>query len=244
MLASDIDNLDILRISTPENAKILFDKDNFAVFSLSNMMDEENFIASWNNLVTDLYMADHGTYRKRRYNNFSYDFENKSLTINQGTPHFQEKKYNSANGDQNRYYHSLEKETLESRAFQKILDFYIQVIGKITHYNKWIIETHQFRIISEHQKPGLPTPEGQHRDGVNYVFIMLINRKNIFGGKNRFRRIFDKKNMEIMLLNSFDAILLDDHKFLHSVTPIVQKQQNISAYRDTLVITFKKCPDT
>ena len=48
----------------------------------------------------------------------------------------------------------------------------------------WLIEAHQFRIITG-RDPGKPTPEGLHRDGVDYVFISLIERHNISGGVTR-----------------------------------------------------------
>lgn len=44
------------------------------------------------------------------------------------------------------------------------------------------IDCHQFRIEARCEALGQPTPEGVHRDGVDYVFVMLVNRVNIESG--------------------------------------------------------------
>ena len=43
----------------------------------------------------------------------------------------------------------------------------------------WHIEVHQFRIEARRGEQGKPTPEGMHRDGVDYVLVLLVDRRNI-----------------------------------------------------------------
>jgi hypothetical protein len=46
----------------------------------------------------------------------------------------------------------------------------------------WHVELHQFRIEAHAGQIGQPTPEGLHRDGVDWVLVMLVNRKNVERG--------------------------------------------------------------
>ena len=46
----------------------------------------------------------------------------------------------------------------------------------------WHVEVHQFRIEARRGEAGQPTPEGMHRDGVDYVLVLLVNRRNIASG--------------------------------------------------------------
>src|SRR5262249_61679320 len=53
----------------------------------------------------------------------------------------------------------------------------------------WHIETHQFRIEARSGEQGRPTPEGLHRDGVDYVLVLLVGRRNIASGGTSINRL-------------------------------------------------------
>ena len=48
----------------------------------------------------------------------------------------------------------------------------------------WYVEAHQFRIDTT-DGIGRPTPEGAHRDGVDFVAVVLVGREGIKGGETR-----------------------------------------------------------
>jgi hypothetical protein len=78
------------------------------------------------------------------------------------------------------------------------------------------VEIHQFRIEADSGQPGLPTPEGAHRDGVDWVCVLLVNRCNVSSG---ITQIFDPEGRslgEFALTNPLDAVFLDDRRVLHS----------------------------
>jgi len=102
------------------------------------------------------------------------------------------------------------------------------------------IEAHQFRIMTNAQDFGFPTPEGIHRDGVTYVFIMLISRKNIIGGESHLYDDQKQHFFSYFLENPLDCTFLDDEKLMHSVSAIQPSKDAQEGYRDTLVITFTK----
>ena len=51
----------------------------------------------------------------------------------------------------------------------------------------WHIEVHQFRIEARPGEPGQPTPEGMHRDGVDFVLVLLVRRQNVRSGVTSIR---------------------------------------------------------
>ena len=53
---------------------------------------------------------------------------------------------------------------------------------RLTPARAWHIEVHQFRIEARAERGGQPTPEGTHRDGVDYVLVLLVGRRNIASG--------------------------------------------------------------
>jgi hypothetical protein len=48
----------------------------------------------------------------------------------------------------------------------------------------WFVEAHQFRIDTT-DGIGRPTPEGAHRDGVDFVAVVLVDARGIKGGETR-----------------------------------------------------------
>ena len=103
----------------------------------------------------------------------------------------------------------------------------------------WHVEMHQFRIEAGNGQSGLPTPEGAHRDGVDWVCVLLVNRRNVSRGVTQ---IFDPEGRslgEFTLTDPLDAVFLDDRRVLHGVTPVAQLDPALKAFRDVLVLTFR-----
>jgi hypothetical protein len=78
-----------------------------------------------------------------------------------------------------------------------------------------------------------------HRDGVDFVIVVMIKRVNIDSGATT---IFDPDNRllgEFTLGETFDMVLVNDRQVYHGVTPITQLDTSAEAFRDVFVITFK-----
>ena len=87
---------------------------------------------------------------------------------------------------------------------------------------------------------GKPTPEGMHRDGVDYVLVLLVNRRNIKSGTTTVHDL-DKRTLgSFTLTDPLDAALVDDARCYHGVTPVEPENPAQPAYRDVLVVTFRK----
>lgn len=201
--------------------------------------DDDLFLDSWNGLEQDHYMADGGRYRKRRHATYSASPGEKPLLMPHQA-HFQTQDYNPLNGGIARYFAPIMPNLLSSVTLRALLDFGNKLFSRITPAAQWHIELHQFRIEARDGQKGNPTPEGVHRDGVDFVIVLMIKRVNIESGATTIYNLEHELVGEFTLAQTFDMVIVDDHKLYHGVTPITQLDQGAEAYRDVLVMTFKK----
>jgi hypothetical protein len=103
---------------------------------------------------------------------------------------------------------------------------------------RWRLEVHQFRIEAHAGETGRPTPEGMHRDGVDVVFVMLIRRTNAAHGVTTIADAAGEPLVSVALSQPFDAMMLDDARVRHGVSPIAPVDPARPAIRDALVVTL------
>jgi hypothetical protein len=101
------------------------------------------------------------------------------------------------------------------------------------------VEVHQFRIEASPDVAGQPTPEGLHRDGVDWVFVMLVSRRNVAEGVTEIGAADGRRLGRFTLTEPGDAIFLDDRRVRHGVTPITPIDAAQPGHRDALVVTFR-----
>ena len=99
---------------------------------------------------------------------------------------------------------------------------------------------HQFRILANRSSQGLPTPEGMHRDGVDFALVLLIQRENVIQGTTSISDLDKNPIGEFTLAEPLDAAVVDDRYAFHGVTPIQALQADQAAFRDVLVLTWKE----
>jgi hypothetical protein len=98
------------------------------------------------------------------------------------------------------------------------------------------VEAHQFRIDTA-SGIGRPTPEGAHRDGVDFVAVILVDRVSIKGGETRVFEANGPDGKRFTMLEPWTMLLLDDASVIHESTPIQPDGEN--GHRDTLVLTWR-----
>src|SRR6218665_2241312 len=176
-----------------------------------------DFARSWDDLPADMHMADGGTYRQRRYAAFrlSRDGGLQRLTHR---AHFQQRDHNPLNGGIARWFAPMQPGVCSSHPFQAIVAAMAARIDRAPA--AWDIEAHQFRINADADRPGLPTPEGMHRDGRDHVLIMLVGSSNIQGGTTRIVDAQGRTLDEHRLARPGEALLLDDRPTRHRTSPI------------------------
>jgi hypothetical protein len=216
----------------------LLGADTLAVLDSPRAADWRVFADSWNHLGPDLYMAD-GRYRRRRHAAFRVVGGIAERKPHQ--PHYQSRDYNPLNGDVQRWFEPVDATIAASVVTQSIFRRCGALFTRLSGFpgdHPWHVELHQFRIEATREAVGQPTPEGRHRDGVDWVFVMLIDRQNVAEGVTEIGSPGGQELGRFVLAAPGDAILLDDHRILHSVTPITAIDPGQAAYRDALVVTF------
>lgn len=193
------------------------------------------FAASWNDLHLDTYMADGGRYRRRRHALYAVTSAG-GITRKPHGPHFQALDYNPLHGGIDRWFEPITDAIGASQSMTAILRWCQNELG-IAH--DWDVEVHQFRIEAHGDRPGHPTPEGVHRDGVDYVLVLLVQRTNIQRGTTTIHQADGTLVGSFTLTAPFDAALVDDARLSHGVTPVEPVDPAQPAYRDVLVVTFR-----
>jgi hypothetical protein len=204
--------------------------------SLSNWA---RFAKSWNRLEIDTYMADGGRYRRRRHAVYAAPATG---PIHRGShqPHYQALDYNPLNGGIARWYTPMAPEVGDGPTMRTILAFVRSFFGDLAPQTRaWHVEVHQFRIEAGPGAEGQPTPEGLHRDGVDYVLVLLIHRRNIASGTTTIHGLEGRHLGGFTLTDALDAALLDDTRVYHGVTPVQALDPALPAYRDVLVVTLR-----
>jgi hypothetical protein len=206
------------------------------------LTDWAAFAASWNSLELDTYMADGGRYRKRRYAAYEA-VRGQAIARKPHQPHFQAIDYNPLNGGIARWFEPVTTDIGDGPSMTAILGFCRSLFDTLAPETpRWAIEVHQFRIEARSGEMGQPTPEGRHRDGVDYVLVLLVDRRNIASGVTTIHALDGRPLGQFTLTDPFDAALVDDTRVAHGVTAVEPLDPAGPAYRDVLVVTFKKTP--
>ncbi len=201
--------------------------------------DWEAFAGTWNDLSMDEHMADRGRYRRRRHGVFTMNREGAMERL-PDAPHYQGLEHNRLNGGVDRSFATITDEMAESVSFGVLASYAQSLFSEVApDVSRWFVEAHQFRIEARTGEPGQPTPEGVHRDGVDYVLVALINRQNIESGTTTIHDEGKARLGAFTLTDPLDLALLDDHRVWHGVTAVEPKDPESSAWRDVLVLTLR-----
>lgn len=198
------------------------------------------FAAGWDGMPRDSYMADGGRYRRRRYATLSWAPSATEAKLEPHQPHYQSLDYNNLNGGIARHFAPIDEAIVRGPVLKKIIARGADVFGQLSPGRHWHIETHQFRIEAHAGASGQPTPEGVHRDGVDYVLVMMVARHNIREGTTTIHHADGSKIASFTLTHPQDMTLVDDHRCLHGVTPVMPIDAAQPAWRDVLVVTFRE----
>jgi hypothetical protein len=213
-----------------------------ALQTIGSLADWDAFAASWDALHVDPYMADGGRYRRRRHARFAIRSGGLPRPLPQG-PHFQSLDYNPLHGGIERWFEPLTPSVAGSESLATVLRACNAVFTRAACSDcDWFVEVHQFRIEARADCAGLPTPEGVHRDGVDYVLAMMVRRHNIASGTTTIHSADGATLGSFTLTAPFDAALVDDRRVWHGVTPVRPLDPLQPAHRDVLVVTFRREP--
>lgn len=204
------------------------------------LADWRRFAGSWDDLGPDDYLAARGRQRRRSYGVWSSRADG-TLLREPHQPHFQALAYNALQGDIERWFQPVNDEVAMGASMQAILRFAVAFFSALApQVPRWRLEVHQFRIEASAGAPGEPTPEGVHRDGVDYVLVLMVDRRNIASGTTTIQTSDGRPLGSFTLAEPLDAALLDDARVYHGVTPVLPLDVTQTAHRDVLVVTLRR----
>jgi hypothetical protein len=193
---------------------------------------------SWDHLARDNYLKDGGNYRKRRHSCFIDDGSDLTQTAHRA--HWQPVEYNALHGGMHRLFEPIEPATIALPAWTALLQALGQACSQARNSNAgaqpWFVEAHQFRIDTL-AGIGRPTPEGAHRDGVDFVAVLLVGRHHIKGGETRVFEADGPGGKRFTMTEPWTLLMLDDAAVIHESTPI--QAAGDDGHRDTLVLTWR-----
>ena len=211
-----------------------------ALARFGTLADWPAFAESWNDLEVDTYMADGGRYRRRRFGVWTAERQG-PLARGPHQAHFQTLDYNTLNGGIDRWFSPIVEAIGDGPTLRTVLEYGRALFGRLApETRRWHIEVHQFRIEAKPEAHGKPTPEGMHRDGVDYVMVLLVTRRNIRSGTTTVHDLDKRALGSFTLTDPLDAALVDDARRYHGVTPVEPENPGQPAWRDVLVVTFRR----
>jgi hypothetical protein len=200
----------------------------------STASDFEALRPSWDRLPPDRFMKDGGRYRRRRHSSFMVQGEQVLQVPHRA--HWQPVSYNALHGGLKRWFEPIEPAVVSTLVWARLLGSLAGLCSAVKGVQPWYVEAHQFRIDTT-DGIGRPTPEGAHRDGVDFVAVSLVDRCGIKGGETRVFEAEGPRGQRFTLTEPWTTLLLDDQRVIHESTPI--QPIDGEGHRDTLVLTFR-----
>lgn len=191
----------------------------------------------WLDLPPDTHLRDGGRYRRRRHG--CMVVAGHTVTPVPHRAHWQPVEYNALHGGFERWFEPLPPALTADPAWAALLVALARTASALRGEQPWYVEAHPFRIDTE-GGIGRPTPEGAHRDGVDLVAVVMVDRHNVKGGETRVFESHGPQGVRFVLSQPFSVLLLDDERVIHESTPIQPMDSSQPAWRDTLVLTLRR----
>lgn len=201
---------------------------------------------AWHDLPEDFHLKDGGRYRRRRHGSFVQTLADHRLEAVGARAHWQPTTYNALHGGMLRWFEPLGPQLESAGALRALVAALGELVARAVHPTqaeppfdgRWFIEVHPFRIDTT-GGVGRPTPEGAHRDGVNFVAVVLVDRHAVRGGESRVFAADGPLGVRFTLQEPWSVLLLDDDRVVHETTPILPAYEAEPGWRDTLVLTYR-----
>lgn len=191
-------------------------------------------ISSFNDLNEDTYLKSPFKFRKRSYSKGEI-INGQFIWTSESIDFHQTRKLNSYLGGISRQYPPLPDSIREEVYTQIVMNAY-----NALPQGNYDIGIHQIRTLANTDNPGIPTPEGIHQDGFDYVTVTCIQTCNLSGG---ITVLFDAKDHTHITfegpLHPGMQIIFSDKTFAHYTSNITPKIPGI-ALRDVFVVTFSR----
>jgi hypothetical protein len=197
------------------------------------------FQAIFDALAPDLYMADGGKYRQRRFGRFVYSHAADSLQAQPHRPYSQPRYFNPLNGGVQRDFAPLTEAIVRNEVVQRVLRRLGATFSELEDQPRWRVNTFFTRIVTRDGETGRPVPEGRHRDGVRFSCLLMANSIAYTGGHTT---LFDILTHAPIFRCRLDApgraLVFRDDAVLHDTSAIHPDEPHATGIRDVLSIEF------
>jgi len=190
----------------------------------------------WDRLAADTHLRDGGCYRRRRHGGFVVEGDRVRRVPHRA--HWQPLEYNALHGGIERWFEPLEPALAAEPLWPRLLQWLAARASALRGTQPWFVEAHPFRIDTA-GGIGRPTPEGAHRDGVDLVAVLLVQRVGVKGGETRVFEADGPTGLRFTMSERWTTLLLDDARVIHESTPIQPLDSAQAGHRDTLVLTLR-----
>lgn len=195
----------------------------------------------WNNLVLDENFKNY-TNRKRRILRYHYQ-PGQPLRLNRDASYQPSATYSVdyTRGVNNLTY--VEEDFITHPVMQHILATDIALLQyQLDASYYYAIDAHQFRVSAE-QGNVSPTTSGIHQDGTDWVCMHFIAGSNIYPVLSEVH--ISQQEAPPLLATTMnqclETLIIDDKHLYHRAGSVRQLSASAPAFRDILVITFRKC---
>lgn len=193
----------------------------------------ERLIQSFAEIPEDTYLKETFCYRKRCYGTgclingiFSWDEESPSFV--------QSESLNRYVGGISRQFHPISCAIRDDIEKQVICMAY-----GVLPASDYSLGIHQIRIVANKLNQGMPTPEGIHQDGFDFVTVACIGASNVSGGISFILDAHDHTKIAFEgTLQPGMLLIFSDKTFAHYTSNISPKLPG-EAHRDVIVTTFQ-----
>ncbi|MFY4719824.1 2OG-Fe dioxygenase family protein [Streptomyces sp. LaBMicrA B280] len=198
----------------------------------------------WEHLGADRYLRNGARFRERAYDRFFFLPRTGEVRLHPHRPYFQSEGANGYAGGIQRDVAPLSRSTVDNPLLTRLLrdDFARFPVEDGRLDEPWDVQCHQFRIIGTPEELGEPTPEGPHRDEVDYGAIHLMGRLNVTGGESQVYSEGEELLAEFCLRDRMDTMFWADRKILHAVRPVGARDESRPAVRDVLILGYTHAP--
>jgi hypothetical protein len=192
------------------------------------------FRGSWDDLPLDDQMTDGGVYRERRFGRLLATVRDGAIDVEvlEHSTFRQAADVIPFWGGKERTFAPARPQMLLHPVMRALVGFDVSVAAALRPVRAWLVNLHLVRIVARAGAPGLPTPEGRHRDGHEFVAMHLLRRdcdggeSIVYAGPHSTRRTLNEP---------FDSLMVDDARVMHEVTPIAGRGA-ADGVRDMLLI--------
>ncbi len=205
----------------------------------------ESLRADWDRLEPDAYLEGGATFRRRRFGRFRWLPAGRDLLPLPHRAYYQPEEQNPYAGGVAREFAPLLPAAADNPFLHELVGEMFACLPLTAEQQAatWEVRVHQIRILATAEEVGLPTPEGIHQDGTDFLTLHLVRRDNVAGGESTIYDLERNPVERLTLEAPLDSLILDDPRLLHAVTPVRPADGRSPAVRDILGLDFILNPD-